>query len=243
MAWDTIEYFKDHDTTNGWIGIGFILVPVTIGGISAGVRTVRATRWVKLSQTDIDALETSGQSIWKNGVEITPQMWTDYLANNPNTFPRFLRDDNGFYRTPLGFPVKSRIDEIRATLPPPDLNEQGNLAVADVGIHGLPTEYTAFSRVHTPNDPGALNADGSLRGFSYLKPEGERLLTGYKIIRFHRSVDTEAKILEDIAAVTDEATTGSIVLYTERAPCDSCLAVIASFREIRPNITLIIVYR
>jgi len=30
--------------------MGFILIPVTIGGISAGIRTVRATRWVKLSQ-------------------------------------------------------------------------------------------------------------------------------------------------------------------------------------------------
>jgi len=223
--------------------MGFILLPVAIGGIAAGVRS---TRWIRISQADIDALETSGQSIWKNGVEIIPQMWTDYLANNPNTFPRFLRDDNGFYRTPLGLPVKTRIDEIRSQLPH-DPRRGGNIAVADVNVDtpGVPKEYMAHSRINKESNAGAKNPDGSDRGFTYLKEEDQLLLDGYLkdsngTIPYY---DTEAKILEDVAARTSETTTGSNVIYTERAPCASCAAVIESFRKVRPNITLTVIYR
>ena len=118
------------------------------------------------------------------------------------------------------------------------------MAVAETDIPGIPNEFFAYSKINSPSSKGALNADGTERGFSYLKSENERILTRYQKVNGHdRYFDTEAKILEDIAARTNEATTGSIVLYTELKPCDSCTAIILEFREIRPNITLIVVYR
>jgi len=115
--------------------------------------------------------------------------------------------------------------------------------LADVDIPGLPTEFKAHSKIDSSTSAGAFGENDVEWGFSYQKPEDQRLLDGYtKIHGYDRSVDTEPKILEDIAARTDGTSTGTVILYTERYPCESCLAVIQSFRELRPSISLLVFY-
>jgi hypothetical protein len=139
-------------------------------------------------------------------------------------------------------PVVQRADEIRTNLPP-KLRREGNVAVADVNIPNLPNEFFAFSRIQDATSKGALDSHGAEYGFSYLRNEDQLLLSGYQEIGgYFRSVDTEAKILEDIASRTDSETIGSIVLYTELKPCTSCEAVIDSFRTLRKNITVTVIY-
>lgn len=64
---------------------------------------------------------------------------------------------------------------------------------------------------------------------------------------FNRCVDSESKILEDIAhqlGYTEfkagEKVSGTIYLITERPPCPSCEGVIKQFREMFPDIKLIV---
>ena len=56
------------------------------------------------------------------------------------------------------------------------------------------------------------------------------------LFRYH---DTEAKILEDIASQIKEPNiSGTINLFTERPPCESCSNIIEEFKEKFPNIEL-----
>lgn len=61
--------------------------------------------------------------------------------------------------------------------------------------------------------------------------------------RITRNVDTEYKILNDIANSLGDNTsiTGTIKLFTERPPCDSCADVIKQFTKKYANITLEVV--
>jgi len=52
------------------------------------------------------------------------------------------------------------------------------------------------------------------------------------------NVDSEVKILEDIAKDLPSDAKGTINLFTEREPCPSCKHVIKQFRERFPNIAL-----
>jgi hypothetical protein len=52
------------------------------------------------------------------------------------------------------------------------------------------------------------------------------------------NVDSEVKILEDIASGLPSDARGTINLFTERPPCPSCRGVIDQFRERFPNITV-----
>ena len=63
-------------------------------------------------------------------------------------------------------------------------------------------------------------------------------------IRFQRDVDTEAKILEEVAyrLGNNSSATGNIVLYTERSPCFSCQRVILQFQQRYPNIKVNVFY-
>ena len=52
------------------------------------------------------------------------------------------------------------------------------------------------------------------------------------------NVDSEVKILEEIARDLPRDARGTINLFTERPPCPSCRGVIDQFRERFPNITV-----
>jgi hypothetical protein len=127
-----------------------------------------------------------------------------------------------------------RIDVIRSKMPNRKLRLEGNMAIADVHIKGIKSEFVAHSRINKPTDKGADVAD-----FSYLKPEEERLFKTYQDDKYPRYHDTEAKILEDIASqIKDPNITGTIDLYTELPTCQSCTNIIFEFRRHFPNIKL-----
>jgi hypothetical protein len=53
-----------------------------------------------------------------------------------------------------------------------------------------------------------------------------------------RANDTEVKILESLAERLNPNSTGVINIFTERAPCASCLDVINQFRRAFPGVRL-----
>jgi hypothetical protein len=55
-----------------------------------------------------------------------------------------------------------------------------------------------------------------------------------------RGYDTEVKILENYAQGLPLDATGTINLYTQRAPCFSCQGVIQQFQNRYPGISLVI---
>jgi hypothetical protein len=55
-------------------------------------------------------------------------------------------------------------------------------------------------------------------------------------------MDSEVKILEEIARGLPRDARGGINLFTERFPCPSCRSVIDQFRNMFPNITLTVTH-
>lgn len=127
-----------------------------------------------------------------------------------------------------------RIDMIRSKMPNRKLRLEGNMAIADVNIKGIKSEFVAHSRINNPTDKGADVAE-----FSYLKPEEKRLFKTYQVDKYPRYHDTEAKIIEDIVSqIKDPSIKGEINLYTELPACQSCTNIIFEFRRHFPNIKL-----
>ena len=61
---------------------------------------------------------------------------------------------------------------------------------------------------------------------------------------WQRDVDTEFKILEDVAArLPDPAAAGRTCLFTELYPCISCWNVMKQFLAAYPNVELEVLYR
>ena len=59
-----------------------------------------------------------------------------------------------------------------------------------------------------------------------------------------RNVDTEFKILEDLAGrLKDPAVAGNVRLYTELYPCPSCWNVMKQFLAAYPNVQMEVLYR
>lgn len=113
----------------------------------------------------------------------------------------------------------------------------GNVAVADVNITGLKTEFKAHSRIHQDNHDGfsSVTGEGQFPAKS-VNQKGEVDGEG----AFPRNNDTERKILEDIAHQlgNNKQTKGQIDLYTELPACRSCSDIIIKFRQEYPNIKL-----
>ncbi len=127
--------------------------------------------------------------------------------------------------------AKSKISQIRQKLPTIKLRNQGNMAIADVDIKGLPKEYVAHSKIHSINSEGA-----DIANFSHTQ-SNKRFKT-YVEDKFPRYNDTEVKILEDIATKITPETNGIINLYTELPACQSCSNVILECRREFPDIKL-----
>ena len=128
----------------------------------------------------------------------------------------------------------NKINDIRGKMPTTKLSKRGNMAMADVDIPGIKDSFVAHSGINSGMDKGVDFAD-----FSYLKPAEDRIFTTYVEDRFPRYHDTEAKILEDIAAqIKDQNVSGTINLYSELSCCQSCSNIILEFRRMYPNIKL-----
>lgn len=104
-----------------------------------------------------------------------------------------------------------------------------NIAYADVDIAGQEGTLVGVSGEVSPEGTVAMPANPRFDA----KPRG-----------FMKNVEhSEKKILESIAEKITESTKGTIKLFTERQPCDSCEGVIEQFREaFKGRITLIVEY-
>jgi len=131
---------------------------------------------------------------------------------------------------------QARSQDIRHSLPNKYKN-YGNVAVADVNIPGLKTEFKAHSRIHKENADGfsSIAEEGRFPAKS-VNQKGEVNGEG----AFPRDNDTERKILEDIAYQlgNNKQAAGTIDLFTELPACGSCSDVILKFRQEYPNIQL-----
>jgi filamentous hemagglutinin len=128
-----------------------------------------------------------------------------------------------------------QIRMLRAALPS-GARTGGNMGFAQIDVPGLPPTMAASSRIDQPT-----LAQQNL-GFVGAVPETFESTTvssasGQLI---DRSTDSEAKILNNIAARLGDNTSasGSINLMTERPPCASCSNVIQQFQERYPNIKI-----
>ncbi|WP_169775938.1 deaminase domain-containing protein [Priestia koreensis] len=131
---------------------------------------------------------------------------------------------------------QERTQAIRDNLPS-KYKKYGNVAVADVNISGLKSEFKAHSRIHKEYEGG----------FSYVIGEGKFPAKSVNHKgetdapnAFLRANDTERKILEDISRQLgdDKTVKGTIDLFTELPACGSCTDIILQFRKEYPNIKL-----
>lgn len=95
-----------------------------------------------------------------------------------------------------------------------------NVAVAEAAINGNTSIISAVS--------GYVSRQGTVA------LPGETIFSASSI----RALDSERKILENIAAGLDMNSTGSIKLFTERPPCASCQGVVSQFEVLFPNISV-----
>ncbi len=126
------------------------------------------------------------------------------------------------------------IKDIRAALPS-DAKRGGNMAVAEVGIPGVPVEIAAHNFIPMPN-----NTQKALGLIS--KTENPQFSTSTVLTTdgrwVQRSGDSEAMIFESIANRLGENRNikGTINLVTELKSCSSCLDVAEQFSKKYPNI-------
>ena len=129
--------------------------------------------------------------------------------------------------------MAQKISDIRATLPS-KLKGEGNMAVADVSIDGLPSQMAAHSRISNPT--AAQQAQGIVGdGAGIFQTQSVPNKSGMLI---PRAGDSEAKIFDGLAQKLGENTAakGSVTIFTERAACSSCLGVAEQFKAKYPNI-------
>ena len=146
--------------------------------------------------------------------------------------------------------VLERIEFCRAKLPE-QFQRRNNFAWAVAKIKGLDkVEYFAHSGIQSLDDFSSEMAD-QLAGIS-VRPEKGR----YKALCVNqndvvdgndcwvRTVDTEFKIIEDMAArLPDTAVKGRIKLYTDLPPCASCWNVMKQFMAEYTNVHMSVLYR
>ncbi len=145
-----------------------------------------------------------------------------------------------------------RIEVVRQKLPA-EFRSRNNFAWAVAWIDGLEKrEYFAHSRVQTLDGLSAEAAE-PIADIS-LKPVQEK--ARFKVLCVNqngavdgddcwwRDVDTECKILEDVAArLPDSAVAGHLRLYTELYPCPSCWNVMIQFLAMYSNVQMQVLYR
>ena len=114
----------------------------------------------------------------------------------------------------------------------------GNMGVAQIDIPGVQPTMAASSQVNAPT--AAQQALGFVGKVPETFPSSVVPTAGKNPYPLLRDVDSEAKILNNVAAQLGENTSakGTINLFTERAPCPSCSNVIEQFQAKYPNITV-----
>nr|WP_256477472.1 hemagglutinin repeat-containing protein [Chromobacterium sp. S0633] len=165
----------------------------------------------------------------------------DYLSASPvpaKTQTKLNANRDGeSYHAETWSSLKAEVDQIRKQLPMMDEKGRpvGNAAAAEINVYGEGSySVKAHSRIGN-------NAEGQRDGFVSLPPREDRMLSPVLDPRYPipREVDTEFKILEAFSQKYrgNPHVAGSINLFTERAPCYSCSAVISEqFSKLFPNV-------
>lgn len=142
------------------------------------------------------------------------------------------------------------VDEIRK-----DIKKdypRGNAGAVITDIEGVTSEiiaYSGFNNATSPNKPShpeySFDFGEGARIFETMEVNTNNIINGEGA--FDRGVDTESKILEDIAHqlgyskfTVDETIKGNVYLITERPPCPSCQSVIEQFKQMFPNVNVIV---
>ncbi len=147
--------------------------------------------------------------------------------------------------------IIARIDSLRDLLPS-SVRSRYNFGWATARIEGLDKiEYFAHSGISSPEDVAEVEAE-EVTWMSMPREAHERRFRVYCVNRenringddcWERHVDTESKILEDMASrLPDTNTTGRVLLYTDLPPCASCTRVIHEFCFTYPNIRMDVLY-
>lgn len=144
----------------------------------------------------------------------------------------------------------ARIEVLRKKLPV-QFQRRNNFAWAVARIEGLQkVEYFAHSGIQNLDD---LSADAKKRvaGISLAPERGRfeaRCVNQSNVVDgpdcWVRTVDTEYKILEDMAArLPDSSAQGCLRLYTDLAPCASCWDVMKQFLAVYTNVQMQVLYK
>ena len=147
-------------------------------------------------------------------------------------------------------PALARIEAVRQRLPEKN-RRRNNFAWAVAKIEDLEkTEYYAHSGI---NGTGGLSAEAAAQ-IPDISPQRKK--GRFEILCVNhadeiegddcwpRYMDTEVKILEDLAAhLPNPAATGRVRLYTDLYPCASCRHVMAQFLDIYTNVQMQVLYR
>ena len=133
--------------------------------------------------------------------------------------------------------LTQQVADLRATLTG-SARTSGNMGVAQIDIPGVQPTMAASSQIASPT--AAQQAQGFVGQVQETFPSSSVWTGGNDPVLLDRSVDSEAKILNNIAAKLGDNTSasGTINLFTERAPCASCSNVIQQFQAKYPNITI-----
>ncbi|NLB65753.1 MAG: hypothetical protein GX803_04710 [Lentisphaerae bacterium] len=142
------------------------------------------------------------------------------------------------------------IEDARERLPE-KYRRRGNFAWARADIAGLEKrEYFAHSGIHRmgkiTGEAAERMAEISLRPkkgrFEVLCVNHDDEIEGPNC--WPRHVDTEYKILEDLARqMPDERAAGEVLLYTDLYPCASCRYVMRQFLTVYSNVSLRVLFR
>ena len=147
-------------------------------------------------------------------------------------------------------PALARIEILRQRLPEKN-RRRNNFAWAVAKIEGLgKSEYYAPSGI---NGTGGLSAEAAAQ-FPDISPRCKK--GRFEILCVNhadeiegddcwpRYMDTEYKILEDLAAhLPDSAAAGRVRLYTDLYPCASCRHVMDQFLAVFTNVQMQVLYR
>ena len=144
----------------------------------------------------------------------------------------------------------ARVEFCREKLPE-QYRRRNNFAWAVAKIKGLDkVEYFAHSGIQSLDDFSKATTK-QLEGIS-IRPEQGRfhalcvnqndVVDGYDC--WIRVVDTEYKILEDMASrMPDPSVKGRVKLYTDLPPCASCWNVMKQFMAVYTNVQMSVLYR
>lgn len=147
--------------------------------------------------------------------------------------------------------VQQRIEFYRQKLPE-EFRNRKNFAWAVAKVEGVDKcEYFAHSSIDTLDD-FSPEAAAEISTISVLAPTPQfKTLCVNRKNRvdgedcWDRKVDTESKIIEDLAARLGDRVeaTGRMRLYTDLYPCASCLNVMKQFLRRYPNIKLEVLFQ